>query len=165
MLCQKCGKNQATTYFQQTINGKTSAVQLCSSCAAEMGIGNMFNHSVMSDMFSEFLTNTFNTPTVSTDKVCKKCSSSITEIMNSGKVGCDECYQVFNQELLPSIENIHSKSTHIGKISVSADSKVKKKAELEQLKSDLNEAVQKQEFENAAKLRDRIKLIEKELEM
>lgn len=163
MLCQKCGKNQATTYYQQTINGKTTAVQLCSSCASQMGI-EMFGSSAINNMFSEFLTNTFNAPSLGTDKVCDRCHTSLNEIMNSGKVGCDECYQAFNRELLPSIENIHGKSQHIGKISVSADSKWRKRAQIEQLKADLDQAVQNQEFENAAELRDKIKALEKEME-
>lgn len=163
MVCQKCGKNQATTYYQHTINGKTTSVQLCSACAAEIGVVGIFNPSLMGNMFSEFLTNTFSIPSVSKNKLCEKCRSSLSEIMNSGKVGCDECYQTFGQELFPTIENIHGKSHHIGKISASADSKVKKRAEMQQLKTELSEAIARQEFEKAAELRDKINSIEGEL--
>lgn len=163
MLCQKCGENQATTYYMQTINGKTTSIQLCSACAADIGVGSMLNHASMSDMFSEFLTNTFSMPSVTTNKVCEKCHSGLSDIIKSGKVGCDECYHTFYKEILPTIENVHGKTRHIGKISASADSRIKKKAEIQQLKSELNEAVENQEFETAAELRDRIKSIESEL--
>ena len=43
MLCQNCGKNQATTHVKKTINGETSELHLCAACAAKQGLGGMWN--------------------------------------------------------------------------------------------------------------------------
>lgn len=163
MLCQKCGQNSATTYYQQTVNGKTITMHLCSSCAGKLSAGTIFQNFNINDMFSGFLTNTDHEVSAASKKECTKCHTTMKEIMKTGKVGCDECYHVFYRELSPSIEKIHGKSTHIGKISASADFKWKKKAELEQLKINMQQAVQKQEFERAAEWRDKIKNLEEEL--
>lgn len=40
MLCQKCNKNEANTYYSQVINGKKTEMYLCPQCAKEMSIGN-----------------------------------------------------------------------------------------------------------------------------
>ena len=40
MLCQKCNKNEANTYYSQIINGKKTEMYLCPQCAKEMSVGN-----------------------------------------------------------------------------------------------------------------------------
>ena len=83
--------------------------------------------------------------------------------MRDGRVGCADCYRTFYDRLLPSIQRIHGKIKHSGKVSNTAPAEpaietVEKK--IEKLKAAMNDAVAKQDFENAAKIRDEIKALE-----
>ncbi|MBQ3046141.1 MAG: UvrB/UvrC motif-containing protein [Clostridia bacterium] len=165
MLCQNCGKNEATTHIKQIINGDMAESHLCSECASHLGYSDMFSGFGLnlSELFGGFLGDT--KPSVSSGKSprCPKCGSSFDEIVHSGKVGCADCYRTFYDRLLPSIQRIHGKIKHSGKTAAvaSAQPKVETTAEkIEKLKSAMNDAVAKQDFENAAKIRDEIKALE-----
>ena len=89
-------------------------------------------------------------------------------------MGCAQCYDTFRDELVPTIRRIHGNTTHCGKKSTQwrnnlqnrKIAKVQKKeltttnSKLDNLKKQLQEAIQAQEFEQAAKLRDEIKGME-----
>ena len=90
-------------------------------------------------------------------KRCQFCGSSFEEIAKSGKVGCAHCYEEFYEELLPSIQRIHGRTNHTGKLARSAGTEVKVKNEIAKCKAELEQAIKTQEFEKAAELRDKIK--------
>ncbi len=165
MLCQNCGKNEATTHIKQIINGDMAESHLCSDCAAHLGYSDMFSGFGLnlSELFGGFLGDM--KPAVSAGKAprCPKCGSSFDEIVRDGKVGCADCYRTFYDRLLPSIQRIHGKIKHSGKTVVAAPAQPKvetKEEKIEKLKAAMNDSVAKQDFENAAKIRDEIKLLE-----
>lgn len=82
------------------------------------------------------------------------------DIAKTGKVGCAQCYETFFDDLLPSIRRIHGNTRHTGKLAGSAGKELRVVNELEQARQELHDAIEKQEFEKAAKLRDRIKELE-----
>ncbi len=152
----------ANTHIKRVINGEVREYMLCEQCAEKLGYGNIFNN--LSLNFDNFLGSFFteNIPhKLKFDTVrCENCGSSFEDISNSGKVGCANCYKVFYNQLIPSIKRIHGNTKHAGKLAacVKEDKRVENK--LQNLKMKLNEAIDKQEFEEAAKLRDMIKDIE-----
>ncbi len=166
MLCQKCKKNQANTHVKQIINGKLTEMDLCSDCAAKMGFTTSFgSFPNIADMMSGFL----GMPTMNAlaDEVkCGGCGATFSQISKSGKVGCAKCYETFYDRLLPSIKRIHGNTVHTGKRLRTARLKSgegetpaavrEDKSELETLQEQLRSAVNAQEFEQAAALRDRI---------
>lgn len=165
MLCQNCGKNEATTHIKQIINGDMAESHLCSDCASHLGYKDVFSGFGLnlSEFFGGLLGDM--TPSISGGKAlrCAKCGSSFNDIARDGRVGCAECYRTFYDKLLPSIQRIHGKIKHSGKASAGAPEAVKVETvedKIEKLKAAMNEAVQKQEFEEAAKLRDEIKALE-----
>ena len=165
MLCQNCGKNEATTHIKQIINGDMAESHLCSECAAHLGYSDMFSGFGLnlSELFGGFLGDMIPLMTSIGTKRCAKCGTSFDEIVRDGRVGCADCYRTFYDRLLPSIQRIHGKIKHNGKtVSASAaEPKVETKEEkIEKLKAAMNDAVAKQDFENAAKIRDEIKELE-----
>jgi protein arginine kinase activator len=165
MLCQNCGKNEATTHIKQIINGDMAESHLCSDCAAHLGYSDVFSGFGLnlSEFFGGFLGDMM--PSLSSGKIqrCAKCGTSFEEIVRSGRVGCADCYTTFYDRLLPSIQRIHGKIKHSGKTSQSTPAEVKvetKEEKIEKLRQQMNEAVAKQEFEQAAKIRDEIKALE-----
>lgn len=165
MLCQNCGKNEATTHIKQIINGDMAESHLCSDCASHLGYSDVFSGFGLnlSELFGGFLGDMM--PAISAGKTrrCEKCGSSFDEIVRDGRVGCADCYRTFYDKLLPSIQRIHGKIKHSGKVSTAApaEKKIETTAEkIEKLKIQMNEAVAKQDFESAAKIRDEIKALE-----
>ena len=167
MRCQHCNQNEATTFIKKNINGHKEEMHLCSECAKKMGYTNVFGD--MEDEFSNFLGSFFGNvlPARTQATRCEFCGSTYSDIAKSGHVGCANCYNVFADELFPSIRRIHGNTTHCGKNSRLAEkAKNSKPAEetkedkIKRLKAELDKAVKEQNFEHAAELRDKIKELE-----
>jgi protein arginine kinase activator len=167
MLCEKCGKNTVTTHLKQVINGDAQEMNLCSECAEELGYGFFsslipFNDLVpsLNSFLGGIFTQTMPLKTLNSPRKCSVCGSSFEDIAQDARVGCANCYRDFYTQLLPSIQRIHGKTKHIGKIPASASNHLKLRHELKALQQNLNDAVSIQDYENAAKIRDRIREIE-----
>lgn len=167
MKCQKCGANNATTHVKTIINGELREYDLCSECAHKMGYTNVFGD--MENEFSNFLGSFFGNvlPARTQATRCEFCGSTYSDIAKSGHVGCAKCYEIFADELYPSIRRIHGNTTHCGKNSSVAEkskqANVKtetKEEKINKLKAQLESAIKEQNFELAAELRDKIKEME-----
>lgn len=166
MVCQNCGKAQATTHIKRVVNGDTTEHHLCSQCAGELGYTDMFSGFAplsLSDFFGDLLGDSSRKAIGSKVTRCPKCGNSFNDIVRDSQVGCAECYRIFFDRLAPSLERIHGRAVHSGK---KIETLPREKAEptkeerIAQLKLKLAQAVEKQEFELAAKLRDEIRDIE-----
>ncbi|MCI6007810.1 UvrB/UvrC motif-containing protein [Oscillospiraceae bacterium LCP25S3_E10] len=160
MICELCGKNQATTHVKSMVNGEYTEMWLCPHCAKEKGFGSLFAHTATD--FSSFLGSFFGDglPSRTSATRCKSCGSSFADIARSGKVGCADCYTNFYDELLPSIQKIHGNIQHTGKVVAGAGADLKLSREIEKTRQELAQAVKEQNFELAAKLRDKINDLE-----
>lgn len=171
MLCQHCNQNEATTHIKKNINGQREEMHLCSHCAEELGVMEEFKMPSMNDLFgNSFLGNFLGAGAAAMNSLagverCHTCGSSFNDIVNSGHIGCSDCYEKFEDKLEPSIRKIHGKTKHIGKF-ISYDEKEEPKAkekakteinQLDTLKEQLKDAIKEQRFEDAAVLRDKIK--------
>lgn len=166
MLCQNCGKNEATTHIKQVLNGDTAERHLCSECAERLGYTDAFSGFGfdVKGLFGNFFGDAVSSLNAPRKVVrCPKCGFSFNDIVRDGRVGCAECYKVFYNELKPSLQRIHAQIRHSGKIASTAvpvSEEEQKPSELDELRSRMNEAVATQNFELAAQLRDRIKELE-----
>lgn len=166
MKCQKCGANNANTHVKTIINGEFKEYDLCSECARKMGYTNVFAD--MENEFSGFLGSFFTNvlPARTQATRCEFCGSTYPEIAKTGQVGCAHCYELFADQLYPSIRRIHGNTAHCGKNSGMASKEAEKPEELtkeetvNQLRQQLDSAVKEQNFELAAELRDKIKEME-----
>ena len=170
MKCQHCNQNEATTHIKKNINGVREEMHLCSECAKELGVMDEFKMPTMSEMFGDsFLGNFLGAGVAAMNSLsgvdrCSSCGSSFSDIVNSGRIGCADCYEKFEDKLEPSIRKIHGRTKHIGKfISYKDDEKADEKAEekpqiseLDTLKEQLKTAVSEQRYEDAAVIRDKI---------
>ena len=160
MLCQNCEKYEATTHVKRIINGESAEAHLCSDCAHALGYDDVF--SGWGNSFSDILGLFLGEPTVSSlsSKTvrCEKCGNTFNDIINNGKLGCADCYTTFYDKLLPSLQRIHGKTKHEGKVPlIRKSSEVTSKEDiLTSLENELKIAIENQEFEKAAELRDKI---------
>lgn len=157
MMCEKCGINPAAVTLTRVINGKKSVVKLCASCAQENNIYKDLNMDLgFSSLFSSFFTD--NEPQAEATLACPVCNMTRLEFLKRGKPGCSECYNVFESSMTPLLKKIHSTTTHTGKVLGTGGNKSENKIDL--LKAQLKEAIEKEEYEAAARLRDEIKEME-----
>lgn len=163
MLCQNCGKYEATTHLKRIINGETAETHLCSDCARSLGYDNVFSgfgfdlNDMLGSFFGENPVGMLSNQVVR----CEKCGNTFNDIVRSGKIGCADCYRTFYDKLLPSVQRIHGKTHHEGKVA-NALTQLKKENPIENLREQLKAAVERQDYEQAASLRDEIKRLEAE---
>lgn len=91
---------------------------------------------------------------------CPDCGIKFVDFRNSHRLGCARDYQVFKNELMPLLENIHGETRHVGKTPRRYPQTKQNEAELLQLRSRLKRAVEREDYEEAARLRDQIKNLE-----
>ena len=185
MLCDNCGKREANVRYSENINGKTRELNLCEECSQKLGIGQMdFNMPMdFSNFFGDFIeefTKPEWMPLLSNVKTltCNNCGYTFDDIVNTGKLGCLNCYDVFESDLDPIIKRIQGTNRHVGRIGKIIDNKIDKKynkgkteentakkeekTRLEQLQEELKTAIKEERYEDAAKIRDEIKKNEKD---
>ncbi len=162
MLCDKCGKNNATTHIRSVVNGKVTEKNLCGYCAASEGLSDI-SHNSLTQMLAGMLGDVLAVDSTAAKIKCSCCGSSFSDIAENGKVGCAECYKTFYNELLPYIKRIHGSVKHTGKIPNRSPLAIRKEEDtIASLKLKLAELVREERFEEAATVRDEIKRAESE---
>ncbi|MBE6835950.1 MAG: hypothetical protein E7515_06850 [Ruminococcaceae bacterium] len=163
MMCQSCGKAQATTHFKRIINGEVTEGHLCSDCAKALGVNDMFSSFdfSFSDLLSDFFADSPVAALSANSVKCENCGSSFNDIVNSGRIGCADCYETFFDKLMPSIQRLHGNTKHEGKVPLNeVTNEDKTVSDVASLREELNKAIENEDFETAAKLRDKIKELE-----
>jgi len=164
MLCEECRKHNAVVFLKLAVNNKVSELHLCPACAAKKGMGfgletGAFNISDivgnMSGYFKDFL------PPERKTLRCRGCGLKYSEFKEGGRLGCPDCYSGFEAQLTELMARIHGAAQHAGRAYAGGPALKFSKAEtarrLEELRAALKEAVAREDFEAAAKLRDSIK--------
>ena len=178
MLCENCGKREANVRYSENINGVKKEMNLCEECSRKLGIADKMDFRMpsldFSNLFGSFLED-FSTPDfmpllneVKQIK-CDSCGSTFDDIINTGRYGCANCYDVFENRMDPILKKLQGANRHNGRLGKVSDNNVKFdnnegiKAEnktdnkLEKLQNDLKLAIKEERYEDAAKIRDEIK--------
>ncbi len=101
-------------------------------------------------------------PSPADKQACPVCQISFLEFRNTGRLGCPHDYEVFRNELMPLLENIHDETRHCGKVPRRAPKNSQRQTELIELRNKLKRSIAAEDYEAAARLRDQIKDIEQE---
>jgi len=163
MICDACGKKEATVHLTEIVNEKMTKLHLCEACAKDKG-AEMEEHFGLSDLLAGLadLGSHVEPEAIAMIK-CQACGFTYQDFKKVGRFGCSECYEAFKKQLDPLLKRIHGANRHIGKVPLSAGKTVKETTALQtlkELKSQLEKAVQSEDFETAAKLRDKIREME-----
>ncbi len=163
-LCERCKKAKATFHLTNIErSGAKVERHLCDRCAAEEGL--LPNKTTVD--FNEFLENFISAAKAGASEasnlVCENCGISYIEFRNQGLLGCAHDYDAFKEPLTRLLERTHDGGTqHTGKAPKSLGAAVRKpQQDLRRLKRQLDEAVAAEDYERAARLRDRIRELEK----
>jgi len=144
------------------VNGQVKTVHLCAQCASQKKTAVVMPWFSFNDFMSTFYAETAD------NQQCEVCGTTLESFKKDGKLGCANCYKVFEDSILPAIKGIHMSVAHTGKHPGERVEPNKKEREeddrqslKERLKTALKEAVAVENFEEAARLRDEIALLEK----
>lgn len=169
MLCQNCNLKEANVHVTKITNGVKSEMHLCDECAKqnqEIGFqGISFGFPMSFQNIVDGLFEVMGTPKQQRyeSAACPICGMTFEDFRSNGRVGCSKCYNVFSNNMLPLIKRVHGNIQHTGKLPKRTGGVLKARRDVEKLKEELKSAVEHEEYEKAAKIRDEIRKIENNL--
>ncbi len=157
MICQRCKKHKATVHLTDLVNNENR--DLCEQCANEDGI--IFKqHVPINELLTSFVMNQAGAQEVA-DLTCEECGMTFAEFRAQGLLGCPHDYEAFDEALGSLVARVHQEGRHhVGKVPASAGKGVKRQHELMRLRRELSTAVESEDYETAARLRDEIQAME-----
>ena len=162
MKCQNC-EAEATIYFKEVVDGNLREIHLCENCAAEKGFHLVIEQNKLS-IANQFIWMAENLYPESAAKVgavqCPSCGMRYSQFARTGRVGCQGCYSAFEVQMRQILRRVHGATRHKGKGPGQSEESVRFRQNLERLREELNRAIEREEFETAARLRDEIRRME-----
>jgi protein arginine kinase activator len=158
--CQRCKKAVATVHLTDVTKNGNRERHLCERCALEEGYAVKPPHVQINELLTNFV---LQQPAVQelAQLACPRCQMTFAEFRSSGLLGCPHDYDAFEPALGPLIQRAHEgKMRHVGKSPRRAGTRPAFQADLVRLRRHLEQAVEREDFEAAAKLRDQISAIE-----
>jgi len=165
MHCQICQKNEATIHLTEITDGVRAEMHLCEHCAQQEGI-TIKSHLPINELLANLLATQPSDDELLGEPdqkaACPHCGFTLEQFTKEAVLGCPYDYEVFEKSLLPLIEKAHNgKTTHRGKVPSKTSQDTKKQFLLYKLRRQLETAVQNEDYELAAELRDKINQTEK----
>ncbi len=160
MNCEMCKKNEATVRYTEVVNKKIIKMNLCEECAKKKGVTIQAPFTI-ADLLSG-LADFGLRAEEDLKKTCPGCGLSYIDFRKTGRLGCDSCYRAFEKSLRGLLETIHRSTTHVGKVPSLSCAEVDGLTMLKALEAQLSAAVDKEEFEKAATIRDRLQALKKD---
>lgn len=150
MLCDDCKKRSATIFFKEVLPDKINELHLCGVCAQKRGL-------VMTKKMSpiEILQKLLKKKNAKDENViCPVCFLSQAEFKRVGRFGCSNCIKTFMPYINNLIKQIHQSEKHVGRRVKGGE---KKGLEIFKLREELKRALNKEAYEEAAEIRDKLK--------
>ena len=159
MMCQECGKKRATIHLTDFRDGQPVQKHLCEECYGKKeGVPTLTSTQLLAALAAAVV------PELQkmAGRECPACGTNLLEFqrslaLGSPRLGCPKDYEVFQDSLDELLRQMHGANRHVGKVPVGAAQKCAPEVPLEVLRRELEEAVRKENFERAARLRDQIK--------
>ena len=172
MLCENCKKNQATVHMKGFINGAVTELHFCQECSINMV--NMESPISLENIFKGILESVQSMGPIQmemgqvtnrqaphkTPGPCTDCALTYEEFKSMGKLGCEACYQAFPKEIVALFKNVQGSTHHEGKFPKRSGEQIRRHREVDKLRISLKKAVDEENYEEAARLRDQIRDME-----
>lgn len=167
MLCQICGKNPATVHFTEIQDGKMSEIHVCERCSEERGMqSSSKKHQFdIADLLAGMADSMTSNEEARVGHVqCPRCGMPYSAFKETGRLGCADCYVAFQFQLRPLLRRIHGDTRHKGKKPAKDHAGATRSRQIQRLHDELQRAVEREDFERAASIRDEIRKLERESE-
>ena len=152
MLCDVCKCNDATVFLTQILEGKMQKVNLCDACSKEKGVQDPTGFALADLLLG-----------IGAAEEIEKGAPTQADFKKSGRLGCSACYVTFAEGLGTLLKAMHKAAEHVGKLPQRAHRQVELSDRMRSLNENLQKAVEEENYETAASLRDQIKQLEHEL--
>ncbi len=168
MKCDRCGQRPAAVKYIEIEEGVKRSRWLCEVCAAAEGAARPAVESQVPGTLAASL-QAFLGGAQAADEdqatvaACPACGISLKQWQDTGLLGCPRCYTHFRAHLLPLLQRYHRAATHLGKAPRARGPRANLRLEIGRLRGALESAVSREDFEEAARLRDLIKARQDEL--
>ncbi|MFM2297256.1 MAG: hypothetical protein RL117_963 [Verrucomicrobiota bacterium] len=165
MKCDFCDQ-KATVFLTQLVEGQMKKVCLCESCAQEKGVTDPTGFSLADMLISGTPTSAiigspiFSKKRPSDEKKCPHCGFSADDLSRVRRFGCSECYDVFRSEMEMILPGMQMGMCHVGKVPRGQEEKHLHEEKMEQLRTQLDQAIESENYEAAARLRDELRTLE-----
>ena len=161
MICEHCKERDGVVLLTKVKDGAVLQVRLCERCAAEQGVETTV--ATKTSALTDFLqaVNEKATAVTGDQAACHFCGATARDFRQSGRVGCARCYGAFERSLRELLRRLHNATRHTGRRYVPPAADVVEQAgQLDQLRDRLQRAIDAEQFELAAELRDRLRAVE-----
>jgi protein arginine kinase activator len=162
MLCDNCGSTDAVIHVTQIHNNQMSVRHLCEKCAAAVGVETteVSTNFPLTDFLAQMGGEEVPQAGAETGR-CGFCGLSFADFRETGRLGCPHCWATFEVHLRGLLRRIHGGTSHMGKVYLPPDpTSSEREKRLEALRRRLQRAVDSEDFERAAELRDQIRALE-----
>jgi protein arginine kinase activator len=163
MICDSCGSQDAVIHLTQIVDNEMKTLHLCEKCAAEKGLetATVPENFPLTDLLAQMGGGGPATEEATVPGACSFCGLTLQDFRDSGRLGCPHCWVTFEGHLRGLLRRIHGANQHLGKVYLSPDPTVSEREKrLEGLRKKLQRAVELEDFERAAELRDEIRELE-----
>jgi protein arginine kinase activator len=157
MLCCVCKEKEATVHLTQIAGEKMQKVDLCEECAKTKGVNDPTGFSLADLLLGLGASQEIEQAAGGTNQRCPRCGFTQSDFKKAGRLGCPECYDTFAEALGGLLKTMHKGTRHVGKAPESLRQSRDISDRLKQLQKRLGTAIEEEDFEEAAILRDEIK--------
>jgi protein arginine kinase activator len=161
MLCDVCKCNDATVFLTQILDGKMQKVNLCEACSKEKGVQDPTGFALADLLLGIGAAEEIEKGATTTR--CPVCGFTQADFKKTGRLGCSTCYTAFAEGLNSLLKAMHKGTEHVGKLPARAQRTLALNDRMKTLTENLRKAVEAENYETAASLRDEIKHLETEL--
>lgn len=145
MDCQKCGRKPATVFMTTVVGEELKRTDLCEDCARKSGAVHPSGFLSAENLIAEMTQ-----PSAAGTEKCPSCGYPADSLHKTGRLGCAVCYEKFSVTLTEALQESQKSLTHVGK------RPGRKNARREDLEAELRQLIQSEQYEEAARIRDRI---------
>ena len=163
MLCCICTEKNATVHLTQITGDKMQKVDLCEECAKTKGVNDQTGFSLADLLLGLGASQELEQSADGKEAKCPQCGFTHADFKKSGRLGCSECYVTFSEGLGGLLKTMHKGTRHVGKVPESLRTRRDLSDQLTALQKKLNKAIETEDFEQAALLRDQIKQLNNRL--
>ena len=172
MICEKCNKNTATVHIVKIENGVKKQLILCKKCASNISDVNLTSkleeidglnfQKIINELMGYITSSKKENEEINTR--CNVCGTIYKDIKDKGILGCSECYNTFSNIIIPMIKRIQIDLEHIGRVPKKYGTNIIEKKKIRELKEELKNSIDIENYERAAEIRDEIKKLVEQIQ-
>jgi protein arginine kinase activator len=159
MQCSICKEKPATVHLTQIVGDKMQKLDLCEDCAKDKGVNDPAGFALADLMLGLGASQEIEQAGGGVETKCPRCGFTQADFKKSGRLGCPECYDTFAEGLSSLLKTMHKGTHHVGKAPEALRASRENADRLKVLQKKLAKAIEAEDFEQAAVLRDEINRI------